>query len=130
MRRERPPLGLAGSLRERIGGIGRRTTHGYELAAPVRRATLLFAHASKVVRERHHWLRGQVRKQVRRVFAAELAALPEAERRERFEALAALLSAAYWDELRTHQRLSVPAARRSLEQALHAILCAAPSEGQ
>lgn len=128
--RELPPLVLAGNLRERIGGIVRRTTHGYELAAPVRRATLLFAHASKVVRERHHWLRGQVRKQVRRVFAAELAALPEAERRERFEALAALLSAAYWDELRTHQRLSVPAARRSLEQALHAILCAAPSEGQ
>ena len=38
--RELPPLVLAGSLRERIGGIVRRTTHGYELAAPVRRCSI------------------------------------------------------------------------------------------
>ncbi|HJO22061.1 MAG: TetR/AcrR family transcriptional regulator [Myxococcota bacterium] len=117
-----PPLVHHGVLGKRIEALVSRTTRGYELAAPVRRATLLWVHDSKVVRDRHRWVRAQVRKQVRRVFRPELEALAKLHRRDRIEALSGLLSAAYWDELRTHQRLSEPTARRVLEETIRSLL--------
>ena len=71
---------------------------------------------------RHAWLRAEVRRAVRRVFGEELAALGEAERRERVAALRALISFTHWDELRRHERLSLAAATRVLDASVHALL--------
>ncbi|MCP5041030.1 MAG: TetR/AcrR family transcriptional regulator [bacterium] len=117
-----PPITTEGTREERIEALVAHTTRGYELAAPVRRAALLSEPFSDVIAERHAWMRSQVRRQVRRVFARELSTLPEAERRDRIASLRALLSFSYWDELRRHERLSVAAARRILSSALHALV--------
>lgn len=120
--RQLPPLQPRGSLDERIDALVDHSARLHELIAPIRRSALLTEPFSKVVRERHTWMRGVVRREVRTVFARELAALPEAERRDRVAALRALLSFGYWDELRRHERLSVAAASRALCGALRALL--------
>lgn len=117
-----PSLVFEGPLEERVDALVARTSRAFELTAPVRRAALLIEPFSATIRDRHAWLRGEVRRAVRRAFAAELAVLDERERRERVAALRALLSYSHWDELRVHERLSVAGARRSLTASLHALL--------
>ncbi len=118
-----PPVTLEGTREERIAALVARTSRGFELTAPVRRAALLSEPFSQTIRERHAWIRAGVRRQVRQVFAQELAGLSESQRRDRIAGLRALLSFSYWDELRRHERLSVAAATRILSGAIHALLC-------
>jgi TetR/AcrR family transcriptional regulator of autoinduction and epiphytic fitness len=117
-----PPIVTEGTLDERIGGIVANAARRNELIAPVRRAAVLSEPFSAVIRERQAWLRSKVRRAVRRVFAEELDALPEAERSTRVAALRALLSFSYWEELRRHENLSVAAATRALRGAMQAVL--------
>ena len=46
----------------------------------------------------------------------------ESRQRDRIAGLRALLSYAYWDELRRHERLAVAAATRTLSASIHALL--------
>ncbi len=117
-----PPLVLEGTRDERIAALVARTTRGFKLTTPVRRAAMLSEPFSETIRERHAWMRAEIRRNLRRVFAEELEALSESRRRDRIAGLRALLSFGYWDELRRHERLSVPAATRTLTAALHALL--------
>lgn len=117
-----PPVVLEGTLDDRIEALVARTSRGFELTAPVRRAALLSEPFSRTIRERHAWLRAEVRRSVRRVFQEELDRLAEPQRRDRIAGLRALLSFSYWDELRQHERLSVTAATRVLSAAIHALL--------
>lgn len=117
-----PEVVTEGSLERRIDGLVDHAAQRNELVAPVRRAALLSEPFSRVIRERHAWMRASLRQQVRQVFARELDALPEPRRRERVAALRALLSFGYWDELRRHDRLSVASARRVLRSAVESLL--------
>ena len=117
-----PPVDLEGRLDERITALVARTSRGFELTSPVRRAALLSEPFSQVIRERHAWMRAEIRRHVRRVFAQELFEMSKAERRDRIAGLRALLSFSYWDELRQHERLSAPAASRILAAAIGALL--------
>lgn len=119
---ELPAAVTEGTLDQRIDALVLYSARRNELIAPVRRAALLSEPFSKVIRERHAWMRAVARKQVRQVFAEELNALSEAERSDRINALRALLSFSYWEELRRHTRLSSTAARRVLRSAVQAML--------
>jgi hypothetical protein len=77
---------------------------------------------SKQLRDRYAWFRSVLRRQVRASFASELDALNETARREKVAAVAALLSFGYWEELRTHERLSTAATGRVLCSAIKALL--------
>ena len=120
--RELPPIVTEGTLDERIDGLVAHSVRRNELIAPVRRAAALSEPYSEVIRERHAWLRSKVRRAVRRVFAEELDALPDSERSKRVAALRALLSFAYWEELRRHDNLSLGAATRILRAALCSVV--------
>jgi hypothetical protein len=111
-----------GALDRRIHALVLHSVRRNEIIAPVRRAALLSEPFSKVIRERHAWMRAAARRQVRSVFAPELDALPEAERGDRIAALRALLSFSYWEELRRHGRLSTATASRVLRGAVDALL--------
>jgi hypothetical protein len=117
-----PPIDTEGSLEQRIDALVLHSVRRNEIIAPVRRAALLSEPFSRVIRERHAWMRAGVRRQVRAAFAPELNALSEAERRDRIAALRALLSFSYWEELRRHGRLSTAAASRVLRGAVRALL--------
>lgn len=120
---ELPPIATQGPLEERIDALVLHSVRRNEITSPVRRAADLAEPFSKTIRERHAWAHGIARRQVREVFAKELAALSEAERKERIAALRALLSFGYWNELRRHERLSSAAASRILRAAVQAMLC-------
>lgn len=120
--RQIPPVATEGPLDGRIDALVRHTACRNEIIAPVRRASQLWEPFSEVVRERHAWLRGTVRRQLREVFAPELEALADAERRDRIAVLRSLLSFSYWEELRQHERLSNAAATRVLRGAVRAVL--------
>ena len=115
-----PPVTVEGTQEERIAALVARTSQIFELVAPVRRAALLREPFSQSIRERHAWMRTEIRKWVRRVFAEELSELSEAERRDLVAGLRALLSFSYWDELRRHERHSVSTATRILSTAIAA----------
>lgn len=89
---ELPPVLTEGSLDRRVDALVLHSAHRNELIAPVRRAALLSEPFSKVIRERHAWMRSIARRQVRSVFAPELGKLSDAEGRDRIAALRALLS--------------------------------------
>lgn len=117
-----PRLVLEGTLDERIAGLVERTATGFELTTPVRRAALLIEPFSETIRDRHAWMRAEIRRGVRRALAPELEAFDDAERKARITQLRALISFSYWDELRRHERLSVAASKRILSQAIGAAL--------
>jgi TetR/AcrR family transcriptional regulator of autoinduction and epiphytic fitness len=117
-----PPVVTEGPLEQRIDALVLHSVRRNEIIAPVRRAALLFEPFSKVIRERHAWMRAAARRQVRSALAPELNALSEAQRSDRIAALRALLSFSYWEELRRHARLSEDAASRVLRDAVQALL--------
>lgn len=117
-----PRVATDGPLDVRIASLVRNSAERNEIIAPVRRAALLMEPFSEVIQHGHKEVRDQVRRQVRVVFADELAALEEADRRARVATLRALLSFHYWDELRRRERLSSGAARRLLEDAIRTLL--------
>lgn len=117
-----PPLAFEGTRDERVAALVARTSRAFELTAPVRRAALIHEPFSQTIREQHAWLRAEIRRSVRRVFAEELEGLSEYQQRDRVAGLRALISFSYWDELRRHERLSVAAATRTLSASIQALL--------
>jgi AcrR family transcriptional regulator len=117
-----PPLSFDGTREERVASLVARTTRAFELTAAVRRAAVLAEPFSETIRSRHAWLRAEIRGAIRRALAEELEALCETDRRIRIAGIRALISNSYWNELRTHERLSVAAASRALSEAIHALL--------
>lgn len=117
-----PPVVTSGSLDQRIDSLVAYAAHCNETVAPVRRATLLSEPFSQVIQKRFAWSRGIERKLVRQTFASELNDLAEAARRDRIAALRALVSFSYWDELRRHEKLSLPAATRVLRDSIRSLL--------
>jgi AcrR family transcriptional regulator len=111
-------------LPERIAALADQRARVYEWVAPVRRAALLMEPFSAQVRTALEGFRAVKRAEVRRVFAAELAAVPGGERAPLEAALCAATSYSAWEALRTHQGLDVEAARAALECSLRALLAA------
>jgi AcrR family transcriptional regulator len=120
--RQLPPVVTEGSLEQRIDALVLHCVRRNEIIAPVRRAALLSEPFSKVIRQRHAWMRAAVRRQVRSAFAPELNALSEPLSSDRVAAIRALLSFSYWEELRRHARLSEDAASRVLRDAVQGLL--------
>lgn len=117
-----PPVLGEGSLDQRVDSLVRHAAHCHEVIAPVRRAALLSEPFSKVIQERHAWMRSIFRKHVREVFSTELKVLAEPQRRNRIALLSAMFSFSYWEELRRHEKLTTAAASRALCNAVLAVL--------
>jgi TetR/AcrR family transcriptional regulator of autoinduction and epiphytic fitness len=116
------PLPDTGALATRVQAFVPQRAALLEDVAPVRRAALLHAPFSAVVSRRLRDFRELKAREVRRVFARELAALPAAQRRTATAALILATSWSAWEELRAHQRLSVAQARRVMQHAIEAIV--------
>jgi TetR/AcrR family transcriptional regulator, regulator of autoinduction and epiphytic fitness len=112
--RQLPIIVEEGTLDARIQSLVVHSIARNQITAPVRRAAILTEPYSKQLRERYAWFRSVLRRQVRTSFAAELDALSETARRDMVAAVAALLSFGYWDELKTHEKISSVATRRVL----------------
>jgi TetR/AcrR family transcriptional regulator, regulator of autoinduction and epiphytic fitness len=109
-------------LEQRIEGFIERRTLVLERITPVRRAAVLQAPFSAVVRERLDRVRRAGIGEVERVFATELSALREPLRAELVAALHASTAWTNWENLRAEQGLSVDDARRSYGRILRALL--------
>jgi len=120
--RELPPIVTEGTLERRVAALVANSVCRNELITPVRRAVLASYSVSSQFEVRHAWLRGVVRKQLKKVFSSELARLPDKNRAERIAAMRALLSFSYWIALREHEGLSKDAAMRTLRESLSALL--------
>jgi AcrR family transcriptional regulator len=109
-------------LARRVAELADQRARVYEWIAPVRRAALLMEPFSEAVHASLTGFRAVKRAEVRRVFAAELAALPDGERESVAAALCACASYSAWETLRSHQGLDVEAAHAALLQSLRALL--------
>lgn len=116
------PIPTAGSFSGRLTMLVTRRSRVLEAIAPVRRASLRVEPFSNEVRTRLELARARGRKEMERVFARELGALPPAERRDVAAALGAAASWSTWEHLRRHQGLSVERARKVLARTIAALL--------
>lgn len=116
------PIPTGGSFSGRLTMLVTRRSRVLEAIAPVRRASLRVEPFSNEVRTRLELARARGRKEMERVFARELAALPPAERRDVAAALGAAASWSTWEHLRRHQGLSVERARKVLARTIAALL--------
>ncbi|HEV7845997.1 MAG TPA: TetR/AcrR family transcriptional regulator [Thermoleophilaceae bacterium] len=116
------PVRASLPLSERIDAFVDQRARLYEAVTPVRRGALLLEPDSEVVAQ---WL-GKTRRakvaEATRVFAAELEAVPEPDRRALAAALGAVSAWSFWDSLRAHQGLGVEAASDALRSAFSALL--------
>ncbi len=99
-----------------------------EAITPVRRAAVGEEAFSTALRQSLDAIRDAKRKQVVSVFAPELAAVTGATRKDVTRALCAAVSWSMWEQLRSHQNLSVAAARRTLALMLRTLLSAHANE--
>jgi TetR/AcrR family transcriptional regulator of autoinduction and epiphytic fitness len=120
------PLAVAapddGPLDERLDAFVRARVRLLEAVSPVRRAAVLMEPFSAELEKRLGAFRAMKAREVRRVFAAELARRPPAARRRLAAALVAAASWNTWQALRQHQGLSQPEARRVLRVMLDTLL--------
>ncbi|HEY8173588.1 MAG TPA: TetR/AcrR family transcriptional regulator [Dehalococcoidia bacterium] len=116
------PLPRDGALEDRIDALAMSRSRLHEAVSPVRRAALLVEHESPTIAERLRWVRDLGRRELARVFEIELAAREPTDRRELLEALTAATSWSCWEALRTHQGLTLPAARRAMARTVRALL--------
>jgi TetR/AcrR family transcriptional regulator of autoinduction and epiphytic fitness len=112
-------------LAERLATFVAHRTRLLEALSPVRRAALLMEPFSNEVAKRLRAVRALKRAEIECVFAAELAACPPAERRDRLAALDVTGSYSTWHALRVHQDLPVERARKVLTYMLTALLAGA-----
>ncbi|MEO8601754.1 MAG: TetR/AcrR family transcriptional regulator [bacterium] len=115
-------LPVSGSLAQRVAAAAAQRAAVYEAVMPVRRAALLMEPFSSEIASRLNGFRGLMRRELARVFAAELAACNAAERRELLAALASAGGFSAWFALRRHQGLGVVASRRVLARTFGALL--------
>jgi AcrR family transcriptional regulator len=116
------PLPADWPLARRIAAVAAQRARVYEAVMPVRRAALLREPFSGEVAQRLRGFRALMRRDLARVFAAEVARLAPGERRECLAALAVAGSFSAWMGLRDHQGLSVAAAQRAVARSLRALL--------
>jgi AcrR family transcriptional regulator len=122
LRREIP---REAELAERVERLTETRARFFEATTPFRRSlaaqALVGEGSAQALRVARALLRAE-RDEVAALFAAELAALPAPERAERVEALAAAVSPAVWEHLRTSRRLSAARARGVMQRSLAALL--------
>jgi AcrR family transcriptional regulator len=93
-----------------------------EAISPVRRAGLLQVPFSQSIAARMKWVRRAARDESDRVFAAELAALPENEREDIAMALHVATEWYTWETLRTYDNLPMRDAKRVMTRMIRALL--------
>ena len=120
-----PPVAREGPVESRVASLVEFMTRMNELIEPVRRASLLAEPFSPVIQAAHRMTRRETGRQIRAALATELEALPEGPREELVVALRALLSFAYWQELRRYGNQSKAATRRATAEMIRAALTAA-----
>jgi TetR/AcrR family transcriptional regulator of autoinduction and epiphytic fitness len=120
--RQLPLIVEEGTLDERIQSLVANSIARNQITSPVRRAAILTEPFSKQLRDRYAWFRSVLRRQVRASLASELDALDETARRDIVAAVAALLSFGYWDELKSHEKLSTAATRRVICSTIKGLL--------
>jgi AcrR family transcriptional regulator len=106
----------------RAAALAAQRARVFALIAPVRRAALLLAGRSPAIASRLAAVRAAQRREVRRLFAAELRRLPAPQRRRRAAIAAAVCGFSTWHVLRVQQGLSAAAAERAVAEALVALL--------
>lgn len=104
----------AGSVSERVRSMAEINARLYESVAPVRRAALRAAPESRSLQDHLRRVRGWLRSEIERVFAAEL--VPNGGGCTA-AALETLMSFEAWDQLRTGQDLSVEEATATVQLA-------------
>jgi TetR/AcrR family transcriptional regulator, regulator of autoinduction and epiphytic fitness len=109
-------------LERRLAEFVRNRARLYEAISPVRRASIRMEPFSPELARRLDGARALAREEVRRVFARELGRLAATERREIFDALAAITSWPAWEVMRRHENLSEAQARRAWTRAIGALL--------
>jgi AcrR family transcriptional regulator len=120
--RQLPLVVEEGTLDQRIQSLVANSVARNQITSPVRRAAILTEPFSKQLRDRYAWFRSVLRRQVRASLASELDALDETARRDIVAAVAALLSFGYWDELKSHEKLSTAATRRVICSTIKGLL--------
>ena len=109
----------------RVARLAEICARFFEATTPYRRSmaagALVGPVKSEAVRVARELLRRQ-RDDIAALFASELAALPQSERLELIEALAAAVSPGTWEHLRTSRGLSLARARAVMQRSLAALL--------
>jgi AcrR family transcriptional regulator len=116
------PIEAKGARGQRLQTFVARRTRLLEAIAPVRRAALLEEPRSQVIADRLRRFRALGLAEVEHVFAPELTALPERDRKEAVAGLGAAASFSTWEELRRHQKLSAQRARRAVHRMIDGLL--------
>lgn len=116
------PIDPSAPFEERLEAFTAQRAKVLEFISPVRRASLLRVHEDAEVREGVGRIRGAKREETLRTFAAELDALPKAERALAVPLLASLASFDTWGVLRTHEGLSIAKARATVAHGIARIL--------
>jgi len=116
------PIAASESLSKRLAAFVAQRTRVFEAIAPVRRAALLMEPFSPEIAKRLRQARATARREVERVFAAELAARGPARRRDLLAALDVASSWSTWEPLRAHQGLPPERARKVMVHMLSALL--------
>lgn len=111
-----------GPLSRRIDAFVTARAATLEAISAVRRSAVLSEPFSPVIARHLSWIRRRGRREIERVFAAELAARRGADRRELLEALTAVASWSTWEALRAHQSLAPASARRVMMRLVAALL--------
>jgi AcrR family transcriptional regulator len=120
-----PLLGPAiedGDLYERAGDVLRRRAELFERLGAIRRATELQAPFSPTLQRLVVNAQTRGREELERVFAPELAACSPEVRARLVAAIDALTAGATWDLLRERHNLSAEDARRTMTEAVIALL--------
>ncbi|HVH04543.1 MAG TPA: TetR/AcrR family transcriptional regulator [Myxococcota bacterium] len=111
-----------GGVRERALALAAQRADLHEFVTPVRRAALRKEPTSREIAKRLAWARALLRRDVERIFAAELERAPAAERAELRAALALAASWSAWEQLRRHGGLRIARARDVVARTLLALL--------
>ncbi len=111
-----------GPLRARADAVVRRRAQLFEEFGPIRHTTEIQAPFSPTLQRLVNNAHAQGRRELERVFAHELDAMPEAERTRALAAIDALTTGATWDLLRDQHALPSRDAQRTIADALAAQL--------
>jgi AcrR family transcriptional regulator len=119
------PFDPAATLEERIAHFVARRTHLYEVIAPIARLSRSLAGVQPIIEAQLHASRQLFRAQLRKVFAAELAAGPKRSEEAVAQVLTGLdlvTSFESWDLLRRDQALTLDQARATLRATIATLL--------
>lgn len=111
-----------GPFSERLAAFVLQQGRLNERISPVRRGAQRYEPVSRAISRCNDRLRQRDREEIGRVFEVELGELPHGEKREAIRALAAISSWSHWEELRRHEHLAAPRARRVVEREIQAVL--------